>query len=61
MFNNSTIIMNVFYRNIDTVTKLNDLNRCNMIRELVDMRDGYQAGILSNADIDEMLSYVCTY
>ena len=61
MFNNSNVIMNVFYRNIHTVTKLNDLNRCNMIRELVDMRDGYQAGILSNADIDDMLSYVCTY
>ena len=61
MFNSPSDIMNVFHRHIDSIMPTNDLNRCNMIRELVDMRDGYQSGILGRADIDEILLYVCTY
>ena len=59
MFINPNEIMNVFDRNIKCNTDLNVLNRCTIIKELLDVRDGYLSSVLNTHDINELLLYVC--
>ena len=59
MFDNINAVLRYFHNKIDTCNDTVLSNKCNMIKELINVRDGYSDSLLDGEEIRHLIQHMC--